>query len=219
MRLIELTNVSKTYDGRRYVLKNLNINIGAGEYVQIVGKSGSGKSTLLNLIGLLDTEFDGELLIDGQDIAKISDYKVSGIRSKRIGFIFQSYNLVNHMTVLENIYLPILYSKNKDIKEFLGKVELLLNEFEIDTIKHIPIQFLSGGEKQRVAIARALAMSPEIILADEPTGNLDKENSEIIFSILKKLSNQGKTIILVSHNCYDNLKPDRIMNLQNGALI
>ena len=219
MNSIELEALSKSYDGSRYILNNINLRICKGEYIQVVGKSGSGKSTLLNLIGLLDSNYKGNIRIEGQDITRLSDNKVSEIRSKSIGFIFQAYNLVHHMTSLENIYLPVLYSKQKFNKEYISKVDKLVQEFNISSILSTPVQYLSGGEKQRVSIARALALDPSIILADEPTGNLDKENSNIIFSTLKKLANNGKTVILVTHNYHEDLEVDRILKLQNGVLV
>lgn len=217
--MIELIDINKTYDKSRYVLKNLNATFETGEYIQIVGKSGSGKSTLLNLIGLLDSKYDGKIKIDGREIKSHAHIDISEIRSKHIGFIFQSYNLINNMTVLENIYLPILYSKIKYNTKFIHHVDELMEEFQMEKLRNTPIQYLSGGEKQRVSIARALSLCPDIILADEPTGNLDKDNSNIIFSTLYNLSKKGKTVILVTHNYHDNLNTDRILTLQDGELI
>lgn len=217
--MIELEGLRKTFDGSRFILNDINIHIEKGEYVQIVGKSGSGKTTLLNLMGLLDMDYKGKIKIDGRDVSKLSDIKISEIRSKHIGFVFQAYNLVNHMTALENIYMPILYSKTKYDKDYISKANKLIKEFGIENIINTPVQYLSGGEKQRVSVARALSLNPSIILADEPTGNLDKGNSDIIFSTLRKLSQSGKTVILVTHNWYENLGADRVLQLQDGKLL
>lgn len=216
--MIELTNVRKTFDGKRFVLDGLSATFRPGEYTQIIGKSGAGKSTLLNLIGLLDGQYEGEITLDGKDISKLSDMKISRIRSQRIGFIFQAYNLVNHMTALENIYMPILYAKKKFDSEYRARVAGLIEKLEIGRIAETQIQYLSGGEKQRVSIARALSLDPDVILADEPTGNLDAGNSKITFHVLKKLAMEGKTVILVTHNLHDDLGADRILTLQDGVL-
>lgn len=216
--MIELTNVKKTFDGRRYVLDDLSIQFKSGEYTQIIGKSGTGKSTLLNLIGLLDDRYEGIIKIDGVDVSKLSDIKRSELRSKKIGFIFQAYNLINHMTVIENIYLPLLYSKKSPDVNYVSRIDSLIEELEIKQLSNVKIQYLSGGEKQRVSIARALSLNPSIILADEPTGNLDVVNSQITFDVLKNLAKEGKTIILVTHNQRNDLGADRILSLQDGVL-
>lgn len=216
--MIELSNVKKTFDGRRYVLNDLSIRFERGEYTQIIGKSGSGKSTLLNLIGLLDNRYEGIITIDGFDVAKQSDIKKSYFRSEKIGFVFQAYNLINHMTAMENIYLPLLYSKKKPDTNYITRIDKLVDALEIKKLSDVQIQYLSGGEKQRVSIARALSLDPAIILADEPTGNLDVVNSGITFDVLKKLAHEGKTVILVTHNQRDDLGADRILSLQDGVL-
>lgn len=216
--MIELCNVRKTFDGERYVIDNLSIKFQKGEYVQIIGRSGAGKSTLLNLMGLLDRQYEGKISVDGRDISKLSDIKISNIRSINIGFIFQSYNLINHMTAIENIYMPLLYSKKKLNEEYAARIDGLMEELEIKKLANTQIQYLSGGEKQRVSIARALSLEPNIILADEPTGNLDTNNSNITFNVLKKLAKEGKTVILVTHNLHDDLGADRILTLQDGVL-
>ncbi|MGN0379367.1 MAG: ABC transporter ATP-binding protein [Butyrivibrio sp.] len=216
--MIELSNVRKTFDGKRYVIDGLSIRFQKGEFVQIIGKSGAGKSTLLNLIGLLDRQYEGRICIDGRDISKLSDIKISNIRSENIGFIFQSYNLINHMTAKENIYMPLLYSRKGLDREYIARIEGLMEELEISDLANTQIQYLSGGEKQRVSIARALSLEPNIILADEPTGNLDPGNSNVTFNVLKKLANEGKTIILVTHDLHDELGADRILTLQDGEL-
>lgn len=217
--MIELSDVKKTYDGQRYVLDGLNIKIDKGEYVQIVGKSGAGKSSLLNLIGLLDRQYEGNVNIGGRDVSRLSDFEISKIRSLNIGFIFQSYNLINYMTVIENIYMPMLYSRKKMNNDYIKRIYILMEQLGIKQLANIPIQFLSGGEKQRVSIARALSLDPNIILADEPTGNLDINNSNIVFSFLKQMADKGKTVLLVTHDLHSDLKSDRILTLQNGGII
>ncbi len=216
--MIELCNVRKTFDGKRYVLDGLNIKFHKGEYAQIIGESGAGKSTLLNLIGLLDRQYEGEIRIDGRNVSKLRDDGISGIRSKNMGFIFQAYNLVSHMTAIENIYMPLLYSKEKMDKEYAARIDELTERLGIKQLADVPVQFLSGGEKQRVSIARALSLNPNIILADEPTGNLDTNNSSVTFNILKQLAGEGKTVILVTHNLHDELGTDRILTLRDGVL-
>lgn len=217
--MIELIGVRKTFDGHRYVINDLNMNFEKGEYIQIIGKSGAGKSTLLNIVGLLDRQYEGKIIVDGKDVSKLSDIKISEIRSQNIGFVFQAYNLINHMTAIENIYMPLLYSRKKMNNEYIHRIDGLIEELDIKGIVNTPVQYLSGGEKQRVAIARALSLEPNIILADEPTGNLDTNNSDITFNVLRKLANEGKTIILVTHNLHDELGADRILTLQDGVLI
>lgn len=216
--MIELIGVKKTFDGKRYVIDNLSERFDDGEYIQIVGKSGAGKSTLLNIIGLLDKRYMGIVKIDGCDVSKLSDIKLSEMRSKNIGFIFQAYNLINHMTARENIYMPVLYSEKYMNRTYMSRVDELMEELEIIGLADTPIQYLSGGEKQRVSIARALSLNPGIILADEPTGNLDSVNSRITYDTLKRLSNEGKTVILVTHNLHDDLETDRILTLHDGTL-
>lgn len=217
--MIKLQGIKKTFDGKRYIINDLSIEFNKGEYIQIIGKSGAGKSTLLNLMGLLDTQYEGNIIIENTNISTLSDIRISEMRSKNIGFIFQAYNLINHMTVVENIQLPLLYSKRKLNSEYNMRIDEIMENLEIKKLSKIPIQYLSGGEKQRVSIARALSLNPNIILADEPTGNLDNNNSKITFKILKELAEKGKTVILVTHNIHDNLGADRILTLQDGTLV
>lgn len=216
--MIELKELCKTYDGKKCILKDVNVEIGKGEFVQIIGKSGSGKSTLLNLIGLLDNKYEGIIRINNIDVSKLSDIKVSQIRSKNIGFIFQAYNLINYMTALENIQLPFLYSQRSFTKNDMKRILDLVDEFGIKDIINTPIQYLSGGEKQRVSIVRSLVLEPGIILADEPTGNLDRDNGGLVFDVLKNMSKNGKTVVLVTHNWRDDLGADRILLLRDGVL-
>lgn len=217
--MIELKNIKKRYYEQEYILDDISIKIDKGEYVQIVGQSGSGKSTLLNLIGLLDDKYEGDLFIDNKNVSKLSDRRLSKLRSEYLGFVFQSYNLINHMTVLENIKLPLIYSdKNYDFI-YSERINMLIKELQLEKLIYKEVQYLSGGEKQRVAIARALSLEPKIILADEPTGNLDKINSKIVFDTLKKQADNGKTVIIVTHNWHDDLGTNKILKLENGKLV
>lgn len=202
MALIELRDVSKIYktsDEEIYALDNICINIEKGELVAIIGQSGSGKSTLMNILGCLDVPTNGTYILNGENISTVKEAKLSMIRNKEIGFIFQSFNLVPSLTALENVELPLTYRKisRKERKALatgaLDRVGLL------SRINHRPWE-LSGGQQQRVAIARAIAASPPIILADEPTGNLDSQSGDEIVDILFELNQQGKTIILITHD-------------------
>lgn len=202
MCLISLKNVCKifnTTDEEIYALDNINLRIERGEMVSIVGQSGSGKSTLMNILGCLDVPTKGTYLLNGQDISAIKEDKLSEIRNKEIGFIFQSFNLVSSLSALENVELPLTYRKipkgtrRKMALDALEKVGLE------NRVNHRPSQ-LSGGQQQRVAIARAFAASPPIILADEPTGNLDSKSGKEIVNILFDLKKLGKTIILITHD-------------------
>lgn len=217
--MIELINVKKRYGEQEYILNDISMKIDEGEYIQIVGQSGAGKSTLLNLIGLLDNSYEGDLIIDNKKVSRLPDRYLSKLRSEYLGFVFQSYNLINHMTVLENIKLPIIYSCRRYDSRYVNMINTLVEELQLEKIKDKEVQYLSGGEKQRVSIARALSLEPKIILADEPTGNLDKDNSKIVFDTLKEQSNKGKTVIIVTHNWHDDLGTHRILKLEKGKLI
>ncbi len=196
------------------VLKNINLHVSSGEYVSIKGMSGSGKSTLLNIIGLLDAPSGGELFLDGEKIDTLKDCSL--YRQKYLGFIFQSYHLMNSLTVRENLELPLIY-RNKKIDEAV--INALSKNFQIEHLLNNKAINLSGGEKQRVAIARAMATSPEIIICDEPTGNLDDENTNIVLDAFDKLKVQGKTLILVTHSDKVAEKADTHYLLEEGGLI
>lgn len=217
--MIRIENLSKTYNGREYVLKEINLEIAQGSYVEIVGKSGSGKSTFLNTLGLLDSDYEGKIFFDDIDISEQNDEAVSRIRNERIGFIFQAYHLIPHFTVMENILLPVAYSHSTRTGTNMDRVKELTNQLQITHLMNQRIDYLSGGEKQRAAIARALVLSPEIVLADEPTGNLDSSNSEIVFQTLSELKKEGTTVILVTHNCYVDVGADSILTLEKGRFV
>ena len=199
--IITVDNVNKTYKNgslELQVLKNISFKVDKGEFLAIMGSSGSGKSTMMNILGCLDNQYEGRYILDGIDISKSSENELSEIRNKKIGFIFQSFNLLPRLTALENVELPLVYSsvpkeeRHKRANELLEMVGLK------DRIHHRPNE-LSGGQRQRVAIARALVNNPSIILADEPTGNLDSKSEEEIIEILQKLNKMGKTIVIVTH--------------------
>jgi len=199
--IITVDNINKTYKNgslELQVLKNISFKVDKGEFLAIMGSSGSGKSTMMNSLGCLDNQYEGKYILDGIDISKSSENELSEIRNKKIGFIFQSFNLLPRLTALENVELPLVYSsvpkeeRHKRANELLEMVGLK------DRTHHRPNE-LSGGQRQRVAIARALVNNPSIILADEPTGNLDSKSEAEIIEILQKLNKMGKTIVIVTH--------------------
>jgi putative ABC transport system ATP-binding protein len=200
--IIRLRNVSKYYPMGGSVVKALNhvdLKVFEGEFIAIMGPSGSGKSTAMNLVGSLDVPTHGVIYLDGGDIIELSESDLAQVRGKKIGFIFQSFNLINNLTVKENVMLPMMF-QGTSFDEREEKAEELLRLVELhDRMNHYPGE-ISGGQMQRVAIARSLANNPEVILADEPTGNLDTKTGEIVMHFLKKLNEQGKTIIMVTHD-------------------
>ncbi len=218
--MIELKNASKKYQqGSREVhaLRSVSLSIRKGEFLSIMGPSGSGKSTLLNLIGGLDQPTDGEIFIDGRPLHGISDDELTLIRRRRVGFIFQFFNLLPILTAVENVCLPLLL-EGTPFSQIRPKAVELLERMGLGTrVEHRPEQ-LSGGEMQRVAIARALVTNPAVLLADEPTGNLDSHTSEDIFLLLKSLNEQGQTIVMVTHDPRAAAYGSRIITLKDGAL-
>lgn len=200
-QLISLKNICRSYrngEQELQVLKNINLEIGEGEFVAIMGPSGSGKSTLMNTIGMLDTPTSGEYYLEGQEVARLGEKQLAQVRNQQIGFVFQQFFLLSKMDAVQNVELPLIYvgvpaaQRRKLAEEYLSKVELT------DRIHHLPSE-LSGGQKQRVAIARALVNDPSIILADEPTGALDTKTGSQIMELLVELNEEGKTIIMVTH--------------------
>lgn len=200
-KLIELKGINKTYkngDQELRVLKDIDLEVEKGEFVAIMGPSGSGKSTLMNVIGLLDRPTSGEYFLEGQEVGNLSEKKLARVRNEQIGFVFQQFFLLSKLNAFQNVELPLIYAgvhpaKRKEIAEqYLEKVELG------SRMHHLPSE-LSGGQKQRVAIARALVNQPAIVLADEPTGALDTKTGEQIMDLLTKLNQEGKTIIMVTH--------------------
>lgn len=218
--LLEVKNVNKTYNNGQplHVLKGINLEIDNGEFVAIMGASGSGKSTLLNILGILDNYDDGEYYIDGKLIKNLSEVKGAEYRNKLIGFIFQSFNLVNFKTAVENVELPLFYQgvprrkRHKIAMEYLTKLGIA------DWANHYPNE-MSGGQKQRVAIARALITKPKIILADEPTGALDSKTSEEVMQLLTQLNREeGVTIIVVTHESGVANCTDKIVHIKDGII-
>lgn len=216
--IIKIENLKKTYDGEKYVLDDLSFSAHKGELIIIKGKSGSGKSTLLNILGLLDDFNSGIYNLTDVEIKPKKHNRYSQLRSKYIGFIFQSYHLIDSITVEENILLPYLYSDDVINNSVYERMNTILEDFSLLGYKNKKTALLSGGEKQRVAIARAIIKNPLVIIADEPTGNLDYENSLIIVNYLKKQVDSGKTVILVTHDNKLLDFGDTAYNLQEGKL-
>lgn len=200
-------------------LWNVSFSIKDGEFVAIVGPSGSGKSTLMHILGALDTPTSGEYLLDGHDVSKFSDNQLADIRKNKIGFIFQSFNLLPRATVLRNVSLPLIYAKvDRSERPKIAEKALRDAGFDQSHFHHLSNQ-LSGGQMQRVAIARALVNNPSIILADEPTGNLDSKTGEIVLETFKKLNREGRTIILITHERYIAEYMDRVIALKDGEIV
>lgn len=220
--LIETENLCKTYingEVKTRAVCEASFGVEKGEFVAIMGPSGSGKSTLMQILGLLDRSTGGEYLLEGEDTSKFSDDKLAEIRNKKIGFVFQTFNLLPRTSVYENVELPLLYDHRVTNKINKGKIDKALNSVGMShRTKYLSNQ-LSGGEKQRVAIARALVTDPEIIFADEPTGNLDSKSGLQIMSILQKLNDEGKTIILVTHETYTAQHAKRIITIRDGKIV
>lgn len=214
MSLLEIKNVSKIY-GPLKALDNVNLTVENGEWLAIMGPSGSGKSTMMNIIGCMDKPSLGEVILDGVDIAKESGKKLTEIRRDKIGLIFQQFHLVNYLTAVENVMVSQYYHSMPDEKEALEALERVGLK---DRAKHLPSQ-LSGGEQQRVCIARALINHPEIILADEPTGNLDEANENIVIDIFKQLHREGTTLIVVTHDPEVAEVAQRTVVLEHGRLV
>ena len=218
--VISLNRVSKTYEGPPPVkaIKSVSIDIHDGEFVAIVGESGSGKTTLLNIIGLLDGVSKGKVYIDGEDTTSLTDNQLSRLRGEKIGFIFQSFFLLPGLTAQENVAEGLLYQGiEREIR--MDEAAKVLKQVKLgDRLTHLPRE-LSGGQQQRVAIARALVQNPSYILADEPTGNLDKESGQNILDILKELNNNGKTVVMITHNREHAKAFDRTITLTDGQVV
>ncbi|AER20915.1 TPA: ABC transporter ATP-binding protein [Streptococcus suis] len=219
-QLIRLTSINKSYkngDQELRVLKNIDLEVEEGEFLAIMGPSGSGKSTLMNIIGLLDRSSSGNYWLEGEEVSQLSEKKLAQVRNDQIGFVFQQFFLLSKLNALQNVELPLIYagvpsSKRKELaKRYLEKVELA------ERMTHLPSE-LSGGQKQRVAIARALVNTPAIILADEPTGALDTKTGEQIMQLLTELNNEGKTIIMVTHEPEIAAYAKRKIVLRDGVI-
>lgn len=219
--IIELQNVTRTYhlgDEELNALNNVSLSIEKGAFVAIIGPSGSGKTTLANIIGGLDKPTSGTVTVDGVDLSKARDGKLSSYRNKHLGFVFQSFNLQGNNTVLENVMLPMVFARVK-AKDRRERAKACLEAVGLgDRLKFKPTQ-LSGGQRQRVAIARALSLQPSIIIADEPTGNLDSSRGEEILKILKDLNKQGITLLIITHDQDIAKQAQRTVRIQDGHLI
>ncbi|EAD5709955.1 TPA: ABC transporter ATP-binding protein [Listeria innocua] len=218
--MIQLFNISKSYQMGENTIKaldDISLQISEGEFLAIIGPSGSGKSTLMNILGILDKATVGEYYLNKRNLMRVSDRKISKIRNRKIGFIFQQFNLMPRLTAFENVELPLVYRgvgkavRKRVVLKSLERVGLL------DKKKHLPAQ-LSGGQQQRIAIARAIAGSPEIILADEPTGALDSKTGEEVMSLLKEIHREGNTLIMITHDQEIAQQAERIIEIKDGKL-
>ncbi len=219
--IIKLDKVDKNYilgDSIVKAVRNASLTIRKGEFIAIVGPSGSGKSTLMNLIGALDLATKGRIFLEGKDIEHLEESELAVIRGNKIGFVFQTFNLIPTLTALENVTLPMVFQGFSKEERIERATELLKDVGLEERMKHLPGE-LSGGERQRVAIARALANNPDVILADEPTGNLDSKTGKHILEILKDLNKKGKTIIIVTHNLEMARKVDKIIKIKDGKIV
>ena len=221
--MIECKNISKIYTSEIFetiALKDVSFSIQDGEFVAIMGPSGSGKSTLMHILGALDTPTSGQYLLDGKDVSKLSDDDLADIRREKIGFIFQSFNLLPRTTVLRNVVLPLIYADiPKEEREKRAKIALEQAGLDESHFMHLSNQ-LSGGQMQRVAIARALVNNPSLILADEPTGNLDTKTGEVVLDTFQRLNiEQHRTIILITHERYVAEHANRIITIRDGGIV
>ncbi|CAM1356203.1 ABC transporter ATP-binding protein [Tenacibaculum halocynthiae] len=218
--MIKIGNLNKSFiteDVKTLALNNVSFNVKKGEFTAIMGPSGCGKSTLLNIIGMLDSGDSGSYIFNGQEIGKFNEKEFAELRKSNIGFVFQKFNLIDELTVFENVELPLIYL-NISKKERRNRVKKVLKRMQIDhRSKHFPKQ-LSGGQQQRVAISRAVVTNPKLILADEPTGNLDSKNGIEVMNLLSELNKEGATIIMVTHSDRDAKYADRVIHLLDGKI-
>lgn len=218
IKTVNLQKVFRTDEVETYALNNVNVEVKEGEFVAIMGPSGCGKSTLLNILGLLDNPTGGQYFLNGQDVSRYSESQRTHLRKGVIGFVFQSFNLIDELNVYENIELPLLYmgipasERKKRVEEAMERMSITHRS------KHFPQQ-LSGGQQQRVAIARAVVARPKLILADEPTGNLDSKNGKEVMELLNELNKEGTTIVMVTHSQHDAGFAGRVINLFDGQVV
>ncbi|MBJ2183454.1 MAG: ABC transporter ATP-binding protein [Muribaculaceae bacterium] len=219
--MIKIENLSKSFrteEVETLALRNVSLNIEKGEFVAIMGPSGCGKSTLLNILGLLDNPTEGTYILDGTNVSDLKEKNRTGLRKGKIGFVFQNFNLIDELSIEENVELPLKYL-NISAAERKQKVAAALERMGIShRAKHYPQQ-LSGGQQQRAAIARAVVARPELILADEPTGNLDSQNGQEVMNLLTELNREGTTIVMVTHSRHDASYTHRIINLFDGKIV
>jgi putative ABC transport system ATP-binding protein len=218
IKITDLVKVYRTEEVETTALNKLSLEVKEGEFVSIMGASGCGKSTLLNIIGLLDAPNDGSYLFDGTEVAKFNEKQRAGLRKANIGFVFQNFNLIDELSVYENVELPLIYNGVKSSERKQRVTEILERIGIAHRAKHFPLQ-LSGGQQQRVAVARALVTNPKLILADEPTGNLDSKSGNDVMELLTELHATGATIIMVTHSSYDAKFSSRIITLKDGEII
>ena len=218
IKINDIKKVFRTEEVETWALREVNLEVKEGEFVAVMGPSGCGKSTLLNILGLLDTPSEGTYLLSGRDVSTLGERDRTNLRKGVIGFVFQSFNLIDELNVTENIELPLLYmgvparERKQKVREVMERVDIL------HRAKHFPAQ-LSGGQQQRVAIARAVISNPKLILADEPTGNLDSKNGREVMELLTELHRSGTTIVMVTHSRHDAGYADRIVNLFDGQIV
>jgi len=219
--VIAMSGIKKIYDTgkvRVEALKGIDLRIGTGEFVAIVGPSGSGKSTLMNLVGCLDTPSDGTYLLRGKEVAGLDKADLARIRNERVGFVFQNFNLLPQITAFENVEMPLMFG-GVARKERKDRVKALLEKVGLgDRMEHRPTE-LSGGQMQRVAVARALAMNPDIVLADEPTGNLDTSSGGDVMSLFEELWQQGRTLIVITHDQALARRAGRVVEIRDGVIV
>lgn len=220
-KIIDINKLIKIYkigDVKLHALRGVDFEVRQGEFVSIMGPSGSGKSTLMNIIGCLDTPTSGSYVIEDEDISKLKDNQLAEIRNKKIGFVFQTFNLLARLNIIGNIELPLVYSKSSPVRSRKNLINRVVSSVGLTAWERHRSNELSGGQKQRVAIARALVNDPSLILADEPTGNLDSRTGEEIMVIFQKLNKEGKTIILVTHELEIARHTKRIIYLKDGCI-
>lgn len=214
----ELSKIFRTEEVETTALDGINLDIKEGEFAALMGPSGCGKSTLMHILGLIDNPSGGSYQFLGEEVGGYSERKRANLRKANIGFVFQSFNLIDELTVFENVELPLIYNKVPG-SERKARVEAVLTKMDMGhRLKHFPLQ-LSGGQQQRVAVARAIVNNPKLILADEPTGNLDSEHGEEVMKILRQLNEEGSTIVMVTHSEHDAGYADRIVRLLDGKIL
>ncbi len=219
--MIDLKNIAKIYDMgsvKVQVLNGISLHVDEGEFISIIGPSGSGKSTLMNIIGCLDVPTEGEYYLDGKEISTYNEKQLSKIRNQKIGFIFQKFNLLPKLTALENVELPLIYRGMNHKERRQRSIDALEKVGLSDRMSHNPTE-LSGGQQQRVAIARALAGDPPVLLADEPTGNLDSKSGTDVMNLIRQLSSEGKTIVLITHDNEVAKAAQRIITIKDGLIL